>query len=163
MASGNTLLIYTALSAEFPTTNYAVLTVSNDHPVLEFPETPNQIVLFRGVMPRNYSGGGVTATIYWKAAAATTGAAVWAMEWERMLGFNITGGTSFASVINSTPVTTNATLGVVNTSVISFTNAQIDAVVAGDPFRVRLLRVADNAGDNMVGAAHFLQLELRET
>ena len=163
MASGNTLLVFAALGAEFPNTGYASLSMSNDHPVLEYSEGLNAISLFRGVIPRNYSGGGITVVVYWKANTATTGAVVWAGEFENLLGFNIAAGTSFGTLVTSTATTTNATAGFVNTTTFAFTNAQIDGLGAGDPFRFRLVRVDNNAADTLTGGAHFLQLEMRET
>ena len=60
MASGDTLLIFGALAAEFPAANYAPMDKRNAHMVLDFDAATNESIVFSGVMPQHYAGGGVT-------------------------------------------------------------------------------------------------------
>ena len=46
---------------------------------------------------------------------------------------------------------------------IAFTNAQIDGLLVGESFRLRLSRNPPHADDNMAGDAEMLRVELRET
>ena len=59
MASGDSLVIFTPLSNEPPSSNFATFDTRNAHPVLDFDDTTEEKVVFTGIMPRNYAGGGV--------------------------------------------------------------------------------------------------------
>ena len=69
---GDTLLIYSALCGEPPAANAAAFTTRNSHPVLGFDDTTSESMNFSGVMPENYSGGGLTVWIGWTAGTAFT-------------------------------------------------------------------------------------------
>ena len=63
MASGQTLCIFTPLHNEPPASNPAILDTRNQHTVLDFDPTTNESAVFKGIMRRNYGGGGVTVDI----------------------------------------------------------------------------------------------------
>ena len=46
---------------------------------------------------------------------------------------------------------------------IAFSNAQIDGLLAGEAFRLRVSRDATNGADTMAGDAELFGIELRET
>ena len=164
MASGQTLLVFNALSGTAPSTNFATLDQRNNHAVLDFDAAVAESIDFEQLLPRNYNGGGITAVIVWSAATATTGNVKWNLAFERHQDeVDDTDSDSFAAAqtVTATAPTTN---GARQYSSIAFTDgAQIDSLAAGESFRVRLTRDAANAADTMVGDAEFARLELRET
>ena len=68
---------------------------------------------------------------------------------------------AFAAQVTGTS-TTSATSGVVTRTSIALTNAQADAIAAGDAFRLRVQRVATDAGDTMVGDAQALRVGISQ-
>jgi hypothetical protein len=163
MASGDTLATFTALSAEFPTSNYATPDIRNNHSVLDFDTTTGETVYFTGIMPRNYAGGGVTVYLHWAASSATSGTIGWLVAFERMGD----GGTdidadSFASDATVTAETVDGTSGIMDVSNAAIANgADMDSVVAGDTFRLRVTR--DVANDTATGDAELISIEIKET
>lgn len=165
MASGDTLCVWTAHSGFPPATNYATLDTRNTHPVLDFDATTSETIYFEDVLPANYSGGGVTVTVFWMATSATSGAVVWGGAFEEM----IAGGTdmdadSFATVQNSAASNANGTSGILSSVTIAHTSgANMDTAVAGDPFRYSLARLPADAGDTMTGDAELVRVVVKET
>jgi len=74
MASGASLLIFTALHNSPPATNPATFNVRNGTPVLEFDTTTQESAIFVGVLPRSYAGLGITVYLHWAAATANSSA-----------------------------------------------------------------------------------------
>jgi hypothetical protein len=161
-ASGNTLFVFTAAHAEPPAANFATFDVRNATLVLEFDQSTDESTVFRGVMPQHYAGGGVTCKIKWYGdTGLTTGDVVWDLSWER--GTTDIDADDFAAV-QSVTSTTNGTSGILTESSIAFTNgAQMDSVVAGDAFRLKLNRDANNGSDTMAGDAQVVSVECRES
>lgn len=166
MASGDTLAIFSPQANEPPTSAYATFDVRNGILVLDFVDTTiSEAAIFRGTLPANYAGGGLTLDIYWMATSATSGDVVWGGSIERAQS----GGTdqdsdSFATEQLSTAVTTNATNGIKNKSTITFSSgANMDSLAAGEPFRLKIARKPADAGDTMTGDAEFTEAVLKET
>jgi hypothetical protein len=165
MASGDTLAVFIPQANEPPSSNNATLDARNSILVLDFDPTTSESAIFRGVLPGNYSGGGLTLDIYWMATSATTGDVVWGGSIERAQS----GGTdqdadSFATEQLSAAVTTNATSGIKNKSTITFTSgANMDSLAAGEPFRIKIARKPADAGDTMAGDAELTEACLKET
>lgn len=163
MASGDTLCVLMPYDNEPPASNYATLDTRNAHPVLDFDTTTAEAAMFSGVMPRHYSGGGVTVYVHWMATAATSGTIGWTVEFERMSDSSTDlDSDSFAAAQTITATTVPAASGVVAvTSVSVASGAAMDGVTAGDSFRVRIKR--DVANDNASGDAELLAVEIKET
>lgn len=164
MASGDTLAVFTALSAEFPASNYATLDTRNNHPVLDFDQTTGETVYFSAVMPQNYSDAtGVTVYLHWAGSVVGTNTVGWLVAFERLGD----GGTdldadSFASDQTVTAEAADATSGIMDVSSVAITKgANMDSVVAGDAFRLRVTR--DVANDTLAGDAELVCVEIRET
>lgn len=164
MASGQTLATFGALDAEFPASNYATLDTRNNHAVLDFDTTTGETAYFTGVMPQNYSDAtGVTVFLHWAASSATSGTVGWLIAFERMGD----GGTdidadSFAGDQTVTAETVDGTSGIMDVSSVAVTKgANMDSVVAGDTFRLRVTR--DVGGDSATGDAELIAIEIRET
>lgn len=164
MASGATLYVWTAHANEPPAANFAVCDSRNSHFVLAFDAATAQSAVFRGVLPRNYAGGGVTVRLGWMAASAIVGAVKWNAALERHQDTtDDLDSDSFATAQTTTAIPP-ATSGAVQYTDIAFTNgAQMDLLAIGESFRLKITRDAADAADTMAGNAQLLTIELRET
>jgi hypothetical protein len=164
MASNDTLVTFTAHANEPPATNYATVDLRNSHMVLDFDDTTAESAVFAGVLPRSYSGGGITATVIWLATSATTGSVKWNAQIERHQDeTDDLDADSFAAAQTATGITAAAS-GAPQYTSIAFTNgAQMDSLAAGESFRLKITRDAADGGDTVTGDAELLRVELRET
>jgi hypothetical protein len=132
----------------------------NGIPVLQFDAASRRRAQFMGIVPSGtVLNSGITARIVWMAASATTADVVWALEFEKMN--TDLDADNFDAVISSGTFTTNGTAGIPNIS--SITATSIDGITAGDPYRIRLTRLAEVGSDTMTGNAEFIMLELQAT
>lgn len=164
MASGDTLAIFTPQANQPPATNYAALALRNNHLVLAFDTTTQQTAIFAGVMPRNYSGGGVTVYLRWMAASATSGTGGWDVTFERDADAgDDMDADSWATAQTVTAVTVPGTSGVIKVSSVAITAgaAGTDSITVGDGFRIRIRR--DVASDTAAGDLHLMDVEVKET
>lgn len=163
MASGNTLACFFPTDAEPPATNYATFDTRNNHPVLNFDTSTQETVYFTGILPRNYSSGGITVYVHWCAASATTGTIGWDSTFERIAsGTMDIDADGFASAKTITAATVPSASGVPAISNVAHSNgAEIDSLQAGDSFRLRIRR--DVSNDNASGDAQLIAVELKET
>lgn len=162
MASGNTLLVLLPAHNEPPSTNFAVLNVRNLHPVLDFSGTTNQSGVFSAVMPRHYSGGGLTVYIHYS-TVSTSGDIDWDVAFERIgdqqQDVDVDGFAAVNSIDNTTVPATSGNVDIVN---VTFTDgADMDSIAAGEAFRLKLTR--DAASDTNTGIANWHAIEIKET
>jgi hypothetical protein len=160
MASGNTLAVFLAVDNVPPTANFATPDTRNMHPVLDFDVSAVESAIFHGILPRQYSGGGLTVTLYWQGTTGTSGNVVWNVSFERLgaSGQDLDSN-SFASAQTAT-TTAPATSGVQQSTVIPFTSgAQMASLLAGESFRLKVTR----NGGTMAGDAELWGLEVMET
>lgn len=164
MASGDTLVIFTAQHFEPIDSDYAGFDVRNNHPVLDYDDYQVEYSYFSGVLPRHYGGSGITAYIHWAASTAETGDVVWKVAFER-IGDEVQDIDSdgFATA-KSVTGTTSTTSGYVVIDSIAFSNgSEIDSLAVGEYFRIYVCRQGDDANDTMSGDAEFVAIELKET
>lgn len=163
MASGETLLVFTPLNNEPPSSNYATLDTRNQHPVLDFDATTNESAVFSGVMPRNYGGGGITVYLHYAMTSAVANTVDWDVAFERIGDQQQDiDSDGFASAKSVNDTTVPGTSGLVDVVSISFSDgAEMDNVAAGEGFRVKVTR--DAANDDAAGDAELLFVEIRET
>lgn len=163
MASGNTLVVFTALQNNPPSSNPATINSRNGTPVLEFDTTTQETAIFLGVLPRHYAGGGVTVYLHWAAASATSGTIGWDVAVERIgNGSQDIDSDSFASAATVTAATVPGTSGNVSITSVGITDgANIDSVAVGEAFRLRVRR--DVSNDTATGDAQLLAVEIKET
>lgn len=165
MASGDTLLFFHPYNNEPPYTGgRATFDVHNGHPVLDFDDDNDEAAIFSAIWPRNYAGGGVTVTLVWAAFSATSGDVVWTAAFERIgdgqQDLSLDGFATVQSATDAAPVSADLT----TVSTIAFSDgAEMDSIVNGELFRLRIARDADNAADSMSGDAELLGVEIRET
>ena len=164
MASGDTLVVFTPLSNEPPSSNFATLDTRNQHPTLDFDDTTNESAVFSAVMPQNYSGAtGVTVYIHYAMTSATSNTVDWDVSFERIGDQQLDiDGDSFADVNSVDNTTVPGTSGLVDIVNVAFTNgADMDSVAVGEAFRLKITR--DAASDDATGDAEILAVEIRET
>lgn len=163
MASGDTLIVFTPHANEPTSSNFASLDLRNLHLVLDFDDTTNESAVFSGVMPRHYGGGGVTVYLHYAMTTATSGDIDWDAAFERIGDQQLDiDADSFATVQSVDNTTVPATSGNVDIVSIAFTDgAQIDSIVVGEGFRLKITR--DAASDTATGDAELLFVEIKET
>lgn len=163
MASGNSLLFCSPLANEPPASNGATFNNRNARPICEYDPTTDQSSLFTFDLPLHYSAGGITVTLKWAADTATSGDVKWGASFERnLLGTDTVAADSFATQKTVT-TTCPGTAGIITSSVIAFSNAEIDGMLAGEMGRIMVRRIASDAADTMAGKAQIIGVGLKET
>ncbi len=157
-----TLVTFRPNQNEPPASAYALADTRNARPILAFDDATIWSALFTSTLPRWYAGGGITVTITWAAASATSGAVKWGASIERNQDGTDTIATDSFATEQTVTTTAPGTNGVIKYSTIAFTNAQIDGLLAGEAFRLKIRRVANDAADTMTGNAQLVTVELKE-
>ena len=132
------------------------------HSVLAYDAAAVQGIPWQRYMPQLYSGDDLTLNIYWVADGAIVGDVVWAAAFERNEASHNVDADSFAALQTAAVSTAPGTDGDIALATIPFTQAQADAIVAGDPFRLFIQRTADAVGDTMLGDAQIIRAVLVE-
>jgi len=163
MASGATLLTFLPRSFELPASDAAAPHVRNQHPTLKFDDATNESVIFSGIMPRHYGGGGITVYIHYAMSSASSGTVDWDAAFERIgSGQQDIDSDGFAAAQSADDNTVPGTCGHVAVAPIAFAEgAQMDSIAAGELFRLKITR--DAASDNAAGDAELVAVELKET
>jgi hypothetical protein len=158
-ASGGskTLATFTPRDHQPPATAFATLDTRNSIAVLDFDPTTDESAHFVSILPEAADlASGLKIRLLWTATSATSGDCVWDASLERL---NTDIDADSFSTIASVTTTTNGTSGIPNTSEITLTT--IDSVVAGDGFRLKITRDANNGSDTMTGDAELIAVEVR--
>ena len=162
--AGPSNLRVTALSNELPLTSPATFDTRNGHAVLDFDPDTDEFAQFRAALPSTYGGGGLTVIVRFTMTSATSGSVVLTAAIERLndeaIDIDVD---SFSAAVTGT-FTAPSTSGFVQYATISLTDgAQIDSLAAGEMFRIRLSRDADNVADTATGDLEFLYATIEET
>jgi len=153
---------FDANDAIFPSSNPAAAIARNNHPVLAFDADTAESVIFNGSMLRDYLAASILVDIDWVSASAVVGDVVWGIEIERIApGAQDIGSDGFAAQITGTS-TTSGTTGIITRTTITLTQAQADAITAGDGYRMRVQRVAADGGDTMLLDAQIVRVIVRQ-
>ena len=173
MASGDTLIALFPQNVSPPATIYAThdtmagtSTPAESIPLLDFDDTTVEYADFYCFMPRHYAGTtGITLTIVWSAAEAAADVVAWEAALRRVADdAEDLDTTAHTYVYNSSgDVTAPSVIGEVAYDPITFTDgADMDSVVAGEYFILRVKRVAPG-GTDVTGDASIHMIELQET
>jgi len=162
MASGNTLCVFLPQSHMPPATSGPVFNLRNAQLVLEFANGSNLSALFRFILPRNYSGNGLTITIYWVTKTSTAGTALWGASIERNNpGSSITGDNFGAEVTQATGAP--GTSGLVASTSINLPNGVgISNLQAGEAYRLKVRRLTNGVSD-ISDPCQVIAIEIKET
>ncbi len=165
MASGDTLVVFTALNNEPPSSNYATVDTRNGAVVLDFDDTTDESAEFSGFMPLHYGGGGVTVTIGWM-ASDTDIASLKTVRWEVAFksfsddaddidskSFHTSGGAASTEA--------SASGEVQYADVVFSDQAAIDGTAAAEYFRLKVTR--DASEGTLDGDAELLFVSIKET
>lgn len=162
MASGATLATFRPQNNEPPSSNPATLDLRNYQVCLDFDASTDESAIFSGVLSRAYDGGGLTITCWCMMTSATTGDVIMQAAIERRN--TDADSDSFSAAQSSTATTVNGTSGIPFAVTIAFTDgAQMDSLAAGEAFRLKINRDADNGSDTATGDLELIAVEVKET
>jgi hypothetical protein len=140
-----------------PSTAFATLDTRSSIPCLDFDDATDESAVFMGIIPEGASlGSGLKIRLHWMATTATSGNVVWDVSLERMT--TDLDSDSFDTIASGTAAA-NGTSGIVTVTEITLTT--IDSVTAGDGYRLKVTRDANNASDTMTGDAELVVCEVR--
>lgn len=163
MASGDTLVTFIPLGASTPATVFATFNVRNNHPILEFDAATEWSCYFEGFLPSTYAGGGLTVTLHWLGATATTGDVKWGSSVERLDSGTDEDADSFAAEQTGTTTTSGTSGAPVTTAITHSSGANMDSLAASEPFRLKIARKAADVADTMTGNAQIIRVIVKET
>jgi len=147
-------------NAVFPKDGFSAdLSVVNNHPLIIYPDDQSTYVFFEDVASSLYSGLGATLHLFWT-ANSNIDDVVWYLSFERdnPLGQNIYFDSFAPEVPSISPAA--PVVGRIRKVTFNLTNADLDGIVAGDPFRVRVRRDGGVGFDNMVGDAQLFRIAM---
>lgn len=147
-----------------PTSNFATIDTRNSYKILDFDDTAVEAAVFTLIMPQSYTGGSVMVIPHFAMASATTGNVVIESAFERVGNeFHDIDSDSFATA-NSATISVPSTSGFVkSSSAITHTaGSQMDGVLAGELFRLRITRNGASGSDTATGDMELLAIEIRE-
>lgn len=158
------MLSFAANAASLPSSNPARPVVRNDRLLLAFDDTTQETAYFDETLPATYGGNGITVTIVWLSEDQTTGDAVWQAAFERHQDdATDLDSDSFASDQSATATTANVA-GEPQYTTITFTDgAQIDNLVGGESFRLRVRRNPASGSDDLTNDAQIYKVIVTET
>ena len=153
---------FLSIAATRPSNNAASFGDRNGHSIVEFDDSVGEQILWSHVMNQDYTGGDILVDLFWFAQTATAGNVTWGVEIERgEVGVLDVDVDNFASQQEGTSAT-NGTNGLLNITTVTLTNAQADAIVAGEYFRLRVHR-GDLTGDTMADDAQLVAVNFRQS
>jgi hypothetical protein len=131
------------------------------HAVLEFDQDSVEGIPWQKYIGPNYSGDDLTLSIYWVKNGANAGDVVMAAAIERDNPTEIITTDNFAALQTAAAVAAGAD-GEIVKSTVAFTQAQADAIVAGDPLRVFIQRTGDAVEDTLDDPIQLVRWVLEE-
>ena len=154
-----TLAVFTAEHNQPPATAFATLDTRNSIAVLDFDATTDESAVFVGIIPEGASlGSGLKVRLHWMASTATADNCRWGVQFEKS-GTNVGVADSFDTAAEAHSAA-NGTSGIETVTEITITT--IDSLAAGDRFRLKVFRNADDAtNDTMTGDAELVAVEVR--
>jgi hypothetical protein len=157
-AKSSTLATFTATDNQPPATAFATLDTRNSIAVLDFDSATDENAHFVGILPEGASlSSGLVVRLHWMATTATSGNVRWGVQFER--GNTDLDSNSFDTAVEVNG-SANATSGIPTITTITITT--IDGLTAGDLFRAKVYRNADDAtNDTMTGDAELIAVEVR--
>jgi len=141
-----------------PATAFATLDTRNSIAVLDFDESTVESAIFSSVIPEAADlTSGLKVRLLWMATSATSGTCRWGVQVERANTDLDSDSFDTAAEAHSAA---NATSGIPTLTEITLTT--IDGLTAGDTYRLKVFRKADDAtNDTMTGDAELIAVEVR--
>lgn len=154
-----------AQNAMLPSTGGPQVGTTLDMDTLEFTNLggSSQFAYWHSTMPWTYGGQDIVVRLFWFFVTDVPGMnVVWQVAFERHPSALDLTASSFASAQTATVDPPSATNSLIITD-ITFTAAQIDSVVAGESFRLYVLRDPGHASDDWTQSAFLLKAVILET
>jgi hypothetical protein len=131
----------------------------------DFDDTTAEYLDYLCYLGPNYAGGGLTLSLPWLPVAATSGAVVWRAAVRRVNASSEDIDASQTYDFNQASASSApGTQGQIVVPTIAFTSgSDMDSWAAGELAMVRVSRLPSDAGDNMSGDAHLIDLVIKET
>jgi len=121
---------------------------------------------FVGRLPLTYNSGGITVTLVICAVSATSGTSRWIAAFERMVPGTLDADVDdFATGQSAGVAMTAGSAGVFFEVTITFTNGQIDGLLAGELFRLKITRdpLGTTGTDDIGTDVSLVGVSMRET
>jgi hypothetical protein len=152
------LAAFTATDNQPPATTFATLDTRNSIAVLDFDASTVESAIFSGVIPEAADlSSGLKIILAWMATSATSGNVRWGVQVERA---NTDLDSDSYDTAAEAHTAANATSGIPTLTEITLTT--IDGLTAGDTYRLKVFRKADDAtNDTMTGDAELIAVEVR--
>lgn len=156
-------IVFGAASNEPPASAYATLDTRNSHAVLDFDASTDEAAVFRGILHPQYGGGGLNVKLIWAATSATSGNVIWEVSFERInAGALDLDSDSFASAVTASAAADSVSGETTETTIAVSDGASMDSLAAGEMFRLKVNRDANNGSDTMTGDAELLMVIVTE-
>ena len=162
-----TYATFTPLDNQPPTgtTGFATLdTRTAGVAVLDFDSTALESAIFVGCLPEAaVTTNGLKVRLAWTADTVTnTDAVVWAIQWQKIDTATDLDTDAFSNTVTATAAA-SGTAGVPVITEITITGtANLDSLVAGDFYRVKISRDGTNASDALTNDACLVAVEIRD-
>lgn len=154
MATNDLLAFFTPQDGMPPSTNYATLDLRNGYTVLDFDDTTDESIVFKGFLPENYDGGGFRVKIMWMATSATSGTISLDAQFMSLTNdVDDIDTKAFAAANNENPTTASASGEIKYTDITFSDGADSDSIAANESFLLKITRDANSttSTDNMTG------------
>jgi len=162
-----TYAVFTPLNNQPPTgtSGFATLdTRSAGVAVLDFDSTALESAIFVGCLPEAaVTTSGLKVRLAWTADTVTnTDAVVWAIQWQKIDTATDLDTDAFSNTVTATAAA-SGTAGVPVITEITITGtANLDSLVAGDFYRIKISRDGTNASDALTNDACLVGVEIRD-
>lgn len=139
-------------------------TPAENYTVYDFDDTTAEYLDYLCYLGPNYAGGGLTITLPWTATSATSNAVVWRAAIRRLNTSEDVDASHSYDFNSASASSAPATNGQPVYPTVAFTSgADMDSLVAGEMFILRVGRLPTDAGDTMTGDAELWLPVIRET
>jgi hypothetical protein len=156
---------FTPLDNVPQTSGYATFdTRTSGVPVLDFDSAAVEAATFTGLLPEAaVTTNGLKVRLAWTADTVTnTDAVVWGIQFQRVDTTTDLDTDAFSNTVTATAAA-SGTAGVPVITEITLTGtANLDSIVAGDFFRIRISRDATAASDALTNDACLVAVEIRD-
>ncbi|MDH4139077.1 MAG: hypothetical protein OEV43_00720, partial [Coriobacteriia bacterium] len=160
-----TYAAFTPLDNQPPTSAYATLdTRTSGVAVLDYDQAALESAIFVGCLPEAaVTTSGLKVRLAWTADTVTnTDAVVWAIQWQRIDTATDLDADAFSNTVTATAAA-SGTAGVPVITEITITGtANLDSIVAGDFYRIKISRDGTNASDTLTNDACLVAVEIRD-
>jgi hypothetical protein len=132
--------------------------------VLDYDSTALESAIFVGCLPEAaVTTNGLKVRLAWTADTVTnTDAVVWAIQWQRIDTATDLDTDAFSNTVTATAAA-SGTAGVPVITEITITGtANLDSIVAGDFYRIKISRDGTNASDALTNDACLVGVEIRD-